>query len=159
MEHIIHISIRDKIARKTCDTAYVCGNSDFVIDFDFDAEWAEHPAKTARFDPGNGQPVDIVFTGSRCPVPILKGTHSVRVGVFAGNLYTTTAAYVPAKKSILCGSGTPVEPAPDVYAQIMAILNEALVRIEVLEQGGAVLPDNETSAVLGVAVLGKLVLA
>lgn len=149
MQHTIHISVRGKIARKTCDTVYVCGNSDYAIDFDFDAEWAEHTTKTARFDPGNGPPVDVVFSGSACPVPALTNTHSFRVGVYAGNLHTTTAAYVPAKKSILCGSGTPVEPAPDVYAQIMALLNEALSRIEALEQGGAAPPeDDETNEVL-----------
>ena len=48
---------------------------------------------------------------------------------------------------------------PDVYAQLTEMLNAALVRIEALEHGGIVKPDDETSAALGVAVLDKMVLA
>ena len=44
------------------------------------------------------------------------------VGVFAGNLHTTTAACIGAKRSILSSSGVPADPAPDVYAQIMELI-------------------------------------
>ena len=37
---LINISVRDKIAVNMSDVSYTCGNSDFVINFDFDAEWA-----------------------------------------------------------------------------------------------------------------------
>lgn len=118
MHKIIPVTVRDKIATKTGDEVYICGNSDFVIEFDFDAEWNEHDTKTARFE-WNGGHQDVIFSGNTCPVPIISDTHRFHVGVYAGNLRTTTAAYVPARKSILCGSGTPHAPQPDVYAQIM----------------------------------------
>ena len=97
----IQIAVNDKIATRTNDVEYVCGNSDFVVDFTFDAEWNEFDTKTARFA-YNGEHQDVIFEGAQCPVPIIYGVRYVRVGVYAGDLHTTTPAYVPARKSILC---------------------------------------------------------
>ena len=102
--------------------AIVCGNSDYTITFTFDSEWAAHEVKTARFL-YNGITVDVVFEGNIVEVPILRNATSVSVGVFAGNLQTTTPAVIPCMKSILCDDGVPPDPEPDVYAQIMAMLN------------------------------------
>lgn len=121
--NIIEISVKDKIATKTDSTEYVCGNSDFVVAFDFDDEWKVFDTKTARFV-YEGKHQDIVFTGNECPVPVISGTHRIWVGVFAGDLHTTTSAYIPAKKSILCDSGSPEAPSEDVYAQIMELLQD-----------------------------------
>lgn len=119
----IHVMIRNKIATAPKDALYICGNSDFKVLFDFDADWAEHDVKTARFK-YNGTHLDVLFEGNECPVPVLSDIYNFRVGVFAGNLKTSTEAYVSAKKSVLCGSGSPAAPSPDVYAQIMEMLNE-----------------------------------
>lgn len=122
--HIIDITVRDKIATHVGDAYYVCGNSDFVVRFDFDEEWDALDVKTARFIREDGAYHDQVFSGSECPVPIISNTNNVRVGVFAGNLSTTTAARVPAVKSILCPGGVPASPGDDVYNQIMEEVNE-----------------------------------
>lgn len=118
------VTIRDKIATYAEMRPYVCGNSDYVIHFDMDEEWAAHETKTARFVKDDGTYHDQVFTGNDCPVPVISNTFSIRVGVFAGDLHTTTPAYIPAKKSILCGSGMPSAPSDDVYAQLMEHLNQ-----------------------------------
>lgn len=118
------VTIRDKIATYAEMRPYVCGNSDYVIHFEMDEEWAAHETKTARFVKDNGAYQDQVFTGNDCPVPVISNTYGIRVGVFAGDLHTTTPAYIPAKKSILCGSGMPSAPSDDVYAQIMEHLNQ-----------------------------------
>lgn len=91
--HIIDITVRDKIATHVGDAYYVCGNSDFVVRFDFDEEWAALDVKTARFIREDGAYHDQVFSGNECPVPIISNTNNVRVGVFAGNLCTTTMIY------------------------------------------------------------------
>lgn len=122
---IINITVRNKIAVNPAQDRYVCGNSDYIVRFDFDAEWDAHETKTARFVKEDGSYVDQLFSGSDCPVPVISDTYKLQVGVYAGNLSTTTAAYVPCKKSILCGGGAPAAPAEDVYNQIMAVLNEA----------------------------------
>lgn len=140
MGHIINVSVRDKIATAPDDATYICGNSDFIIAFDFDAEWAEYNVKTARFRYG-GAYLDQVFTGSECPVPVISDTFRLEVGVFAGDLHTTTPAYVSAKKSILCGGGLPDDPPPDVYVQIMEQLNS------IVTGGGSVTPDGSGSVV------------
>lgn len=118
---VINISVENKIAEAD-GTLYVCGNSDFVAKFAFDAEWESYENKTARFCYNNSY-VDVVFTGDKCPVPIISGTYFFNIGVYAGDLHTTTPARVPCKKSILCDTGFPADPPDDVYNQIMAKLN------------------------------------
>ena len=123
---IIDIRIRNKVAESP-KNHLVCGNSDFEIHFDFDAEWNEHDTKTARFV-WNNQFEDIVFSGNVCSVPIITGTKYCGVGVFAGNLRTTTPATIVCDESILCEGGTPADPIPDVYAQIMDMINAGMLQ-------------------------------
>ena len=118
----INIIVREKIAQAVGDTHIVCGNSDYIAVFDFDAEWDAYETKTARFI-WNGKCTDVVFVGSECPVPVILDAFGVLVGVYAGDLHTTTAATVDTEKSILCRNGLPADPPPDVYAQIIAQLN------------------------------------
>lgn len=124
MDKIINITVRNKIARniRASEYEYICGNSDFFIEFDFDDDWIPFEVKTARFK-YNGTVQDVVFEGNRVNIPIIENTHKVEVGVFAGNLHTTTSAVFMAQKSILCGSGSPPAPPEDVYNQIMELLN------------------------------------
>lgn len=166
MNKIIKIIVRDKIAHQKGMVEYICGNSDFTVFFDFDDEWNQYETKTARFI-HNGVHTDVVFVGNECAVPVISDTYNMKVGVFAGNLVTTTPAYVPCKKSVLCESGLPADPYPDVYAQIMDLLNALLckvedltVRVDALERKEPeVEPDEPVTtqiiaASLGVARLG-----
>jgi len=123
--HIINVTVRDKIASYVGDAYYVCGNSDFVVRFDFDDEWAALEVKTARFICEDGSFRNQVFNGNECPVPIISNTNNIRVGVFAGNLCTTTPARVPAVKSILCPGGMPAAPEDDTYNKIMQEVADA----------------------------------
>ena len=123
MNKTINVTVKNKIAANmTENVLYICGNSDFVINFDFDAEWDEFDTKTARFITDDRTYQDIVFQGSQCQIPIISDTYKIRVGVFAGNLRTTTSATISAKKSILCGNGSPAAPSDDVYNQIMELI-------------------------------------
>lgn len=99
----INITVREKIAHTITDTCIVCGNSDYVAVFDFDAEWDAYEVKTARFIWG-GTYTDVAFTGNECPVPVILDAVSVLVGVYAGDLHTTTAAAVGVRRSILGGN-------------------------------------------------------
>lgn len=118
----IKITVKNKIATNPESTEYICGNSDFVIDFDFDAEWDAYETKTARFIYGGGYQ-DIIFQGSQCAVPVISNTNTILCGVYAGDLHTTTPALIRARKGILCGNSAPADPAPDVYAQMMELIN------------------------------------
>ncbi len=132
----INIVVRNKIARNADGTEYICGNSDFLVNFDFDAEWDAYDAKTARFIYGSTYK-DIVFQGNQCKMPIMSNTNT-----------------------ILCGNGSPAAPSDDVYNQIMEMMRNLLVRIEALEQGGGGNNgEDSVSSVLGVATLGNILLA
>lgn len=119
---IIEISVKNKVAASPT-AQIVCGNSDYQIKFAFDDEWAAYGVKTARFSYG-GKFVDVVFEGDICNAPVISGATVCAVGVFAGDLHTTTPALISCAKSILCNEGAPADPAPDVYAQIMELLNK-----------------------------------
>ena len=122
MDKTINVSVLNKIAAAD-GTVYICGNSDYLVEFDFDREWDAFEHKTARFIHGTTY-TDQVFSGNLCPVPVLYNVTSFRIGVFAGDLSTSTPATVYAKKSILCGNGIPADPSISVYSQIMALLND-----------------------------------
>ena len=118
----INIKIRNKVA-KADRAIIVCDNSDYIAHFDFDAEWDAYTTKTVRFVYG-GRYTDVVFSGNECPVPVIQDTRAVTVGVFAGDLHTTTPAYFACVPSILFGNGIPADPTPEVYAQIMELLGK-----------------------------------
>lgn len=117
--HYINITVREKSARADDRARIVCGNSDYAVRFDFDEEWEAYDLKTARFITEGGFFTDVQFTGSDCAVPVLTGTRTLLVGVFAGDVRTTTPAYIPAIPCITDTGGIPAAPPPDVYAQLM----------------------------------------
>lgn len=133
MPKIINIKIRDKIALAVDQTEYICGNSDFTVIFDFDEEWNEFATKTARFV-YNGKFIDVVFQGNQCQIPIINDTCKIAVGVYAGNLRTTTQASIVARKSILCGCKAPTESELSAFGQVVEKFNECLKKLE--EMGG-----------------------
>lgn len=121
----IQITVRDKIASKVDDTVYVCSNSDYIINFDFDSEWDAYDTKTARIAYRAGY-VDVLFAGDTCALPVIHNADRIYVGVYAGELHTTTPAVIPCRKSILSDGGAPADPPDDVYAQLAAALDDKI---------------------------------
>lgn len=116
MGRTLNITVADKVATyRSRDGYIVCGNSDYVIQFAFDSDWDAHTEKTARFVL-NGQFVDVDFTGTECSVPIITNVSQVEVGVYAGDLCTTTPAIIECKKSILCEEAEPSVENDKSYA-------------------------------------------
>lgn len=121
----INITVADKVPAVQGAPVIVCGNSDYSITFSFDAEWDAYDLKTARFIyTASGEVVntDIVFEGNTVAVPVLSGVSEVFVGVYAGDLHTTTPARIYCRQSILCGEPVHAAPTPDVYNQLMELL-------------------------------------
>lgn len=108
----------------------VCGNKKkYSIKFTFDDEWGANTAKTARFvwvAGGKLQHTDVIFTGDTVAVPQLVGATEVKVGVFEGDLQTTTPARIYCERSIRCYGGEPAEETPGQYDHIMTLYNQAL---------------------------------
>lgn len=112
---VINISITNKRPTVIGTPVIACGNSDYSIKFAFDSDWDAFSEKKARFvyaKRGVLKFQDVPFSGDTVAVPILSGTREVMVGVYAGDLRTTTPARIPCEYSILC---------PDAEEQIGAV--------------------------------------
>lgn len=154
----IDISIKNKIATLIAKDDYiVCGNTDYTIHFIFDSEWDNETTKTARFK-YNNEFIDVVFNGDVCAVPVIKNAIVCEIGVYSGNLQTTTPAYILCKKSILCGDGVPADPVPDVYEQIIEILNNKQNTL-IAGNGINISEDNIISAIGGTGTGGVGILS
>lgn len=118
----IEITVANRIAAVVGSPVIVCGNKGYTVTFSFDREWDGYDEKTARFVfivDGKAKFIDVLFSGNTCDAPMLSNISQVVVGVYAGDLRTTTGATIKCLKSILCGGGTHEEPPEDVYNQIL----------------------------------------
>lgn len=96
-------------------------NADYVAEFTFDDEW-KGKIKTARFMMG-GQFAERILKDDKCIIPVEVLKHGfLRVGVYT-DVITTTACEVYIRASIK-ESGVAAIPAPDVYAQIIKMLED-----------------------------------
>lgn len=138
--HTIQVSVRDKIATQTDGTVIINGNSDYNIEFDFDAEWADLNNKVGIFAYNDAAAhkwayQTVMFSGNTCTVPILRDIHCVYVGVTAGNVRVTTPAKVQCRLSISDYADTEEPPSADVWGQILAKLDELQTEIDEIKEG------------------------
>lgn len=138
----VSVLIKNKIAIGD-GTQIICGNSDYTVKFVFDAEWDEYETKTMRVKYGSRSYTDVVFAGDRCALPIIADKACIEIGVFAGNLHTTSGAYFDCIGSIRCGAGAPADPDPSVYDQIMVCLQNAGITDEEYAELKAQLENEE----------------
>lgn len=125
----IHITVRSRVPTITEGEEVISHNSDYVIEFDFDEEWTDN-YKTVYFVCEDGSYQAVVMNGNSCGVPMMAGEHRrIFVGVQAGAaekpsiLKTTCPCCLKVKDSIADYLGQPIpDPAPDVYEQIIAML-------------------------------------
>ena len=139
--HTIQISVRDKIATQTDGTVIINGNSDYSIEFDFDAEWTDLNNKIGIFAYNDAAAhkwayQTVMFSGNTCTVPILRDIHCVYVGVTAGNVRVTTPAKVQCRLSISDYADTEEPPSADIWGQILAKLDELQTEIDEIKAGG-----------------------
>lgn len=131
MDKTFTISVRSKQAKNLSKIPYVCGNADYRVAFDFDDDWNQYPIKTARFVTADGTPYEETVIDNQCKFPQIMDTFRADVGVYAGDLVTTTPAVVECLRSIRSGTGaTPEVPEPDRYDQMMEAINADALRAE-----------------------------
>lgn len=126
----IHITVCDRVPTITAGEDVISHNSDYVAEFVFDEEWQDK-VKTVYFvcEDGSNQPV--VMSGNSCDVPMMAGEHRrIFVGVQEGTsvkpgkLKTTRPCCLKVRDSIADYLGEQIpDPTPDVYEQIIAMLN------------------------------------
>ena len=125
------IKIKDKIA-KPLNNCVICDNSDYTVKFIFDEEWEKEPLRIARFI-WNKQYVDVQFTGDTCEVPVVSKTNNLAIGVYAGDLRTTTPAILTCYTSILSEDVVEHSVTPSEYEEIMKLLNAQATDIAALK--------------------------
>jgi hypothetical protein len=112
---IINITVASRRAILEGTPSIVCGNRGYFVTFVFDDEWGKDTGKIARFvwaAGGKRKKKDIPFNGDTVEIPKLIGTSEVRVGVFEGDLRTTTSARIYCEQSVLCYDGEPAGEDP-----------------------------------------------
>ena len=137
----IHINVKNRVATANGDSRIINGNSDYSIEFDFDAEWADLNNKIGIFAYNDaaahkGAYQTVMFSGNTCTVPILRDIHCVYVGVTAGNVRVTTPAKVQCRLSISDYADTEEPPSADIWGQILAKLDELQTEIDEIKAGG-----------------------
>ena len=137
----IHINVKNRVATANGDSHIINGNSDYNIEFDFDAEWSDLNNKIGIFAYPDAAAhkwayQTVMFSGNTCTVPILRDIHCVYVGVTAGNVRVTTPAKVQCRLSISDYADTEEPPSADIWGQILAKLDELQTEIDEIKAGG-----------------------
>ena len=120
---IINITVKGKVASSDTKTI-VNGNSDYVVNWVLDGEWADYDTKTMRVRHYDGTVIDCIFTGCSCSLPIITETCMIEIGLFAGDLITSTPAVINCIRCIRDDDGPVQDPTPSIYDQLLAKLNE-----------------------------------
>lgn len=125
----VMITVREKIAQVSGSPEIVCGNSDYAVVFDLDEEWNAYEIKTMHvvwLDARTGKLRydDVPFSGSTAIIPAIYDAYEIAVGIYAGDIRTTTPARIPCARCITDGGSAHEPPPPDVYAQILDLLEK-----------------------------------
>ena len=131
MEKTIHITVRSRVPTITEGEEVISHNSDYEIEFEFDEEW-QSAYKTVYFVCEDGSYQAVVISGNMCAAPILDGEHRrIFIGVQEGSaekpsvLKTSRPCCLKVADSIADLLGQPIpDPTPDVYQQIIAMLED-----------------------------------
>ena len=118
----INITVAHKVAVSDAQSI-VCDNSDYMVHWTLDEDWSAYDTKTMRTIYMDGTYEDTVFSGDVIALPVCTVPGAVQIGLFAGNIRTSRVAILRALPSVRSAAGAPADPAPDVYDQIIEIIN------------------------------------
>lgn len=130
----INITVRDKIASGD-GTWIVCGNSDYTVRFALDSEWDQFKTRTMIVVNADKSYQEVVFTGDTAALPVISNQKAVSIGLYAGDLHTTTSAYFNCKKSARDGLGEHEAPSEDIYNQLVLLVENGAVKGEKGDKG------------------------
>lgn len=152
----IKVTVRNKIARTQDAPEIVCGNSDYAAVFDLDAEWA-YDLKTMHvvwtdIPTGEQRFADVQFAGSTAMLPAIYNAYRVEIGVYAGDIRTTTPAVVPCSRCITDGEPMHPDPPPNIYEQLLETIRNLAPKVEGAIAGNAVVKYNGCYGMTGIAI-------
>lgn len=125
METEILILVRNRVPTIVNIREIITYNTDYTVRFDFDGEWDTFEHKTVYFVDETGNYTAVISSDDKCEFPLFENERRrIFIGVQAGELKTTRPCYVNVLDSIADMLNSPIPPpTPDVYAQIMSIIN------------------------------------
>ena len=111
----------------------VCGNSDYTLLFETDAEWTPYDGKTARFFWYDNRQrrflhTDVLFEGNAVTAPVLRDTNEVIVGIYAGGLHASSPVRIPCQQAVTDGSDMDEPLYAQLLSYLQAIAQETAVR-------------------------------
>lgn len=118
----INIHVKDRVATAANDPVIVCGNNDYTVNFLLDDEWSGFTTRACviLYKYGNvWKNMQVLFEGSECTLPALRGVSYVCIGLTAGDVRTTTPAVVSCLESITDHVGVTEPPPKDIWGQIL----------------------------------------
>ena len=119
----LSFEVTNQSIRRTDKNTVVADSKNYLYaTFTFSDEW--QGVKTAIFKHG-GEKYHVLLENDMCLVPwevIKQGI--LDVSVFCGDLITSSTAHVTVNKSGYSDGGTPSEPTPDIYSQIISMIND-----------------------------------
>lgn len=119
----LSFEITNQLIRRTDKNTVVADSKNYLYaTFTFSDEW--QGVKTAIFSHG-GEKYHVLLENDMCLVPwevIKQGI--LGVSVFCGDLITSSTVYITINKSGYSDGGTPSEPTPDIYSQIISMIND-----------------------------------
>ena len=139
MTHL-HVKVTEKTAYYTGPMP-VCGNSDYMVEWELDQEWDDRQSKTMRVVFPDGRYQDTLFSGTSVALPAIPSPGWISVGLYAEGLQTRPAE-IRVLASVVSSSGTPASPAPDVYGQLVALLDKKISAPDPAGEVGQVLSSD-----------------
>lgn len=125
----ITIKVRNRIAEAVGSPEIICGNDGYNVVFDFDEEWAVQEIKTMRVAwtdtfSGNPRHIDVPFFTGSAAIPAIADAYEVQIGVYTGNIMTTTPARIPCVRCITDSGTYHEDPEPETYAALLQLLRD-----------------------------------
>ena len=120
----ILVSVSNKIASLGNSPTIVCGNSDYIVKFTFDSEFAAYDEKTLRVnfrEKGKLKHYDILFQGNEVALPAMYAVDAIAIGVVAGDVISSTPVVIPC---LYGDSAVHDDPPPDVYQQLLDMIDD-----------------------------------
>lgn len=140
MKEII-ITIENRKASTDENVYIINGNSGIKASFVFDSEWDDVGTKTARFIDSVGVTYDVILINDSCDVPVFYDTERIKIGVFAGDIITSTFAEVKCEP---CVTDYATSVTPSVSKEAYTMLCELIdARVPQNKVAGQVLVTGE----------------
>ena len=131
----IVVTVKNKMAVGD-GSVIVCNNSDYVVRFALDSEWDALALRTMRIVYDSYTHTDIAFSGDTVALPTIIDRTSIGIGLYSGDIHTSTCAMFDCERSVMGKNSHAVAPpSSDVYNEIVEMINDGRLKGDKGEDG------------------------